>query len=213
MDFIEFKIRRALRRLRTGFYHALVSGSDDEFRRHAVDAEWGPTLNNVRRISSPILDIIPSIGTRVAVLSQDGVPEFAAMIGQVWDDLGTPKKMTAWLRANLQEHPGHIELGGEKGIRIVIGANPGSITPPADGSAVIDADLVEVGGESLSTWLARADRVEGRLQAIETYINSHEHNYITPLLPSAAAPTTGRVPLSVSTTSPGDTAADNVKGK
>lgn len=213
MSLIQSTIDAALRKVRLGFYHAKISSSPDEYRRHAADAEWGPNIQRLRRIASPILDIVPAIGTRMAVLSQDGVPEFGALLGQVWDNDGTPAKMTAWLRANLQLHPGYLELGGENGLRIIVGSNSKDITPPAAGSVVVNASLVELGGESLSTWIARADRVESRLQAIETYINSHEHNYVTPLLPSAPAPTAGRIPASVSTTSSGDTAADNVKGK
>ncbi len=136
----------ALRKVRMGFYHATISSSPDEFQRQDGDAEWGPTLKKLRRISSPIVDVVAPLGARMAVLSQDGVPEFGATIGQVWDDLGTPKKMTAWLRANLLKHPGHVELGvlnGSIQIRIRT-TNSGEMTPLANGKMYIGTDAVEL---------------------------------------------------------------------
>lgn len=82
-------------------------------------------------------------------------------------------------------------------------------------AVVVKADEIKLGGSAVTTDLARADRVEARLQAIENYINTHEHNYLVPLIPGAASPTTGKVPQPAiaPTTAPGDTASDKVKGE
>jgi len=84
----------------------------------------------------------------------------------------------------------------------------------ADGAVVLRVeDEIRIGDASTSEFLARADRVETRLQAIENYVNGHEHNYIAPAIPASAAPTTGRIPASITpTTAAGDTASDKVKG-
>ena len=73
---------------------------------------------------------------------------------------------------------------------------------------------IKIGGSDVSEFLARADRVESRLQAIENYINSHEHTYTAPAIPASPAPTAGRVPepAITPTTQPGDTASDHVQG-
>ena len=73
---------------------------------------------------------------------------------------------------------------------------------------------VKIGGSSVSEFLARADRVEERLQAIENYINGHEHTYTVPAIPASPAPTAGKVPepAIAPTTQDGDTASDHVKG-
>lgn len=166
MSLIQRAVDAAFRRLRLGFYHATVSSSPDSFRRQDVDAEWGPTLPKARRISSPILDVVPALGTRLAMLSQDGVPEFAAWIGQVWDDAGTPKAMTAWLRANLLTHPGHLELGATKGIRVRVGSNTIDITPTADGTLEIDATNIKLGSAATQALLK---------QSFATFFDAHVH--------------------------------------
>jgi len=80
----------------------------------------------------------------MAVISQDGVPELGAVLGQIWDDLAAP--MTVWLRANLAASPGHLEVGAEKGIRIRVGDNSAdssaafSIDETADGELIIESD-------------------------------------------------------------------------
>ena len=73
---------------------------------------------------------------------------------------------------------------------------------------------VKIGGSSVSEFLARADRVEDRLQAIEEYLGTHTHNQVTPLIPIAPSPTT---PAPASSgpppqTLPGATESDHVQG-
>ena len=86
-----------------------------------------------------------------------------------------------------------------------------------DDSAVVvdrrDGD-VKIGGSSVSEFLARADRVESRLQAIEEYLGTHTHNQATPLIPIAPSPTT---PAPASSGPPpqtlqGATESDHVQG-
>ncbi|MFB6372700.1 MAG: hypothetical protein ABEN55_06225 [Bradymonadaceae bacterium] len=139
-DHIEDLVDRALKSRRLGFYVGVVSHALRSLRRVDVDAEWGPTMKRLRRISSPILDVIPATGTRMAVLSQDGVPSLGAILGQVWDDAGTADDMTAWLRANLEEKSGHLELGAEEGLRIKVGQNAAEIEKTEDGRIVIESE-------------------------------------------------------------------------
>jgi hypothetical protein len=144
---LEHLMERYLRRFRLGWYISQTKNGGDDFGRVSATAEWGPNQSKVRRIASPILDVIPAIGTRVAVMAQDGVPAFPAWIGQVWDDLGTPAQMTAWLRAQLSEHPGQVELGATEGVRIHVGTNNVEIDPVGAGHIVIGngtVDLVDV---------------------------------------------------------------------
>src|SRR5699024_10002275 len=86
-DLINDEIARALGRIRKGFYIARVSSPSQTYRRAQIVPEWlvEGALDNVRRIASPILDVIPAAGARMAILSQDGVPELGAVMGQVWD--------------------------------------------------------------------------------------------------------------------------------
>lgn len=185
MSLIDRAIQNAFRRIRLGFYHATVSGSPDEYQRQDVDAEWGPTLKRVRRIASPILDVVAPLGARMAVLSQDGVPEYAATIGQVWDDLGTPKAMTAWLRANLLKHPGHVELGATKGVRIRVGANTVTVTPLADGTLELDATNIKLGGTAVSALLKAPEFL--------AFFDAHFHN--DPISGVTGPPTVLATPL------------------
>ncbi|MDZ7703373.1 MAG: hypothetical protein U5L04_02685 [Trueperaceae bacterium] len=137
---------RIKRRIRVGWYTAEVSGAKQSYRRTQIVPEWirDGALDGARRIASPILDVIPPQGARMAVLSQDGVPEFAATIGQVFDDL--TDATTVWLRANLEDSPGHLEVGADKGIRIRVGSNDANdeaafaMNETADGELVIESD-------------------------------------------------------------------------
>lgn len=172
---IDDRVREVLEKRRMGFYVGVVSNAMQSFRRSAVDAEWGPTLERIRRISSPILDVIPARGTRMAVLSQDGVPEFGAVVGKIWDELGLAEHMTAWLRANLEEHPGHIELGADKGLRIVVGTNTVDIEPIEEGRVeivashvVVDSDDIRLVDESADDPVPLSSLVEGELDDIES---------------------------------------------
>lgn len=139
-DFLDDRIQEHLNvDIRPGFYVGVVSNALQSFRRVAIDANWGPTLEQARRVSSPLLDVIPAVDTRMAVISQDGVPEFPAVFGKVWDDEGLAADMTAWLRSNLQEHPGHVELGAEDGIRIRLGSNTAEIDETG-GDLVVESE-------------------------------------------------------------------------
>ncbi len=143
----EHVVRRYLQRYRLGWWHSTTTNGGDDFGRLAATASWGPNQSRIRRIASPLLDVIPAIGTRVAVVAQDGVPSFPAWIGQIWDDLGPPAQMTAWLRAHLAEHPGQVELGAIEGVRIYVGTNNVDVDPVGVGHIVIGngtVDLVDV---------------------------------------------------------------------
>src|SRR5690554_3172286 len=139
-DLINDEFDRLLRRVRKGFYIARITDPAQTYRRVQTVPDWltEGALDNMRRIASPILDVIPAVGARMAVISQDGVPELGAVLGQIWDDLAP--KMTVWLRANLQKSPGHLEVGATQGLRIRVGENA------ADGSAAFEIDETE-GGE------------------------------------------------------------------
>lgn len=190
---IDRAIAAAFRKVRLGFYHATTSSSPDDYRRQSGTAEWGPDIRGLRRISSPILDIIPAIGTRLAVLSQDGVAEFGAFIGQVWDDSNTAAAMTAWLRANLVDHPGQLELGATEGIRIRVGTNTIDITPLADGTVEIDGTNIKLGASATQAVL----KGDAFLTELVTAFNLHTH--IDPLSGNTGTPT---VPLVVATNFP-----------
>lgn len=189
-EYIHQKIDEALSSRRIGFFVGAVSNALRDFRRTDVDAEWGPTLERARRIASPVVDVIPAVGTRMAVLSQDGVPEFPAVVGQIWDDMAD--EMTAWLRANLEQHPGHIELGADKGLRIIVGEHRTELEPTNNGEMVIESDdgsnaitlkpngTVEIDADQINLAgsagkLARADKVKTELDRIWTELNAHTH--------------------------------------
>lgn len=157
LERLEAWMERVIWKYRLGYYRATVSTTRD-YRRVDIDPEWCETpIRRALRISSPILDVIPAIGTNVAVASQDGVPEAAAVLGQLWDENNTAADMTVWLRADLQEHPGHVELGSTKSIRLFVGTNPEDLTPATDGKIVIGNGTVEL--------LAIIDRLLTALQS------------------------------------------------
>lgn len=137
------------RERRLGFYISEVKSAVQSYRRAQHKPEWldEGVANNARRIASPILDIIPPVAARMAVLSQDGLPEFAGVLGMVWDEKVQP--LTAWIRANLAQHPGHIEIGAIKGIRIVIRTEDAAKAketpdqnPLPDGTIAIEGDVL-----------------------------------------------------------------------
>jgi streptogramin lyase len=125
--------KKVLGMMSLGFYHARA-GAARTFRRVAADAEWGAALPYVRRIDNPIMDVVPPEGARLAIISQDAVPEFPAYIGVVTDDENSPDNMTVWVRADLQKHPGHLNIGGTNGVRVTVGTNDVDIIPGEDGS-------------------------------------------------------------------------------
>lgn len=156
LDRLEAFVERTIWKYRLGYYRATVS-TTRTLRRVDVDPEWCETpIRNALRISSPVLDIIPAAGTMMAIASQDGVPEAAAVLGQLWDENNGPADMTVWFRADLQEHPGHVELGATNSIRLFVGANPEDITPATNGKIVIGNGTVEL--------LAIVDRLLAALQ-------------------------------------------------
>lgn len=205
--------------LRPGFYAAKVSNALQSLRRVAIDAEWGATWEQARRISSPLLDVIPEAGSRVAVISQDGVPEFPAVFGKIWDDAGPVDQMTAWLRANLEEHAGHLELGADKGIRIQVGKDTTTITETNDGEIVIESAQGDVdirvqpdgtvrmaGGTEL---LARASDVESELSDLWSALEGHKHTDSTG---GATSPPDGKVSPTTDLGSAGDVESPSIYG-
>lgn len=194
--------RMAKDSLSRGWYLASVSSVARSVRRVQLQPHWtADALEHARRISSPILDIIPPVGARVAVLSQDGVIEAPAYIGQVWDDQSTPADMTAWLRASLEEHPGHAELGATTGLRIRVGDNDVDITPLPDGRLLIEATgkivlkapSVELGEDATDGVVRKSDLVAA-VNAIANAFNLHTHvvpngTSDTPVAPLTHSPT------------------------
>ena len=89
-----------------------------------------------------------------------------------------------------------------------------------DGSdVVIDrrSGDIKIGGSDVSEFLARADKVESRLNALEDYMAQHEHTYTAPAIPASPVPTILPRVLAAPdpaapTTLPGATASDHVKG-
>lgn len=166
-----------------GWYLAQITSVARSWRRVQLRPSWTTdALEHARRISSPILDVIPAVGTRVAVISEDGVIEAPAVIGQVWDNASTAEDMTAWLRAHLAEHPGHLELGATNSIRLCVGENTVDITPLEDGrlhieatgKVVLDAPRIEL-GENASDGLVRKSDLQSALSTIKSAFNRHTH--------------------------------------
>jgi hypothetical protein len=85
------------------------------------------------------------------------------------------------------------------------------------GAAVLQVAEIRIGDSTVSTFLARADRVEARLQALENYVATHEHTYTVPAIPAAPGPTilprmVGAPDPNTPSTATGATASDKVKG-
>lgn len=74
----------------------------------------------------------------------------------------------------------------------------------ADGAAVLAVDEIRIGDSTIATYLARADRVEARLQALESWAEAHIH--------TAPSGPTSPPTVTPPSTSDGDTASDRVKG-
>jgi len=201
-DYIDEKLEDVWRDRRPGFYAAKVTGVLQSFRRQQLDPAWMDTaFDGIRRISSPILDVIPAVGMRMAVLSEDGVPERAAYIGRLWDDAA--QKLTVWLRANLATDPGRLEVGATKSLHIRVGGEDAgakadesvALEQLADGTVrveVVSGAWIELRpngdvvvnpgsggaillGEGATQALARADKVEAELASLRTAFNTHTH--------------------------------------
>lgn len=196
--------------LARGWYLASVSSVARSLRRVQLQPHWtADALEHARRISSPILDIIPTVGARVAVLSQDGVIEAPAYIGQVWDDLQTPEQMTAWVRAHLEEHPGQLELGAAKGLRLRVGSNDVDITPLEDGRLLIEATGTVVLkapridlGEDADDGVVRKSDLVATANALIRAFNLHTHvvpngTSDTPLEPLTHSPSSSTTTFSL----------------
>lgn len=203
-EFIEMLIEMAYdhiaRERRWGFYISEIKSAVQSYRRTQHDPEWmdDGAVDNAKRIASPILDIIPPVGARVAMLSQDGVPELGAVLGMIWDEKVQP--LTAWIRANLAQHPGHIEIGAIKGIRIIIktedpakAKDTPNQDPLPDGTIAIEADDVLLGAADATKEVALGPDVDSQFNAIVVELNKLIA-YINGLAPATAAPIT--VPLS-----------------
>lgn len=160
-----------LEETRVGYYVATVTNSARTFRRVNAKPEWldqdGEDLEGILRVANPILDVIYRVGTRVAVLSQDGIPEAGAVIGAVSDDKETPETNTVWIRADLQTAEGHVELGATKSIRIQVAANGGTIVPLADGTVRLEGVVIEL-GDGATKFVALGPDVESELASIAT---------------------------------------------
>lgn len=225
-DYVESLIDEGLASRRMGFYAAKTTGVLQQWRRVQVAPEWMPNsaAQRMRRIASPLLDVVPPASAWVAMIAQDGVPELSTVLGMIWDDRVAP--LTAWVRAQLATQPGHMEIGATRGVRIrlsdadpydpkdelvldVLGdgtlqldAHGARITIEHDGSITLHpatGQPVRV-GEGASAFAARADRVEDELNDLWTALKTHTH------------PVSGGVAGAPSITgAAGSTAADRLK--
>lgn len=186
--------------LSNGFYTALITAVDRSFRRAQVKPEWcDDALEHVRRISDPVLDTVPAVGTRVAIVNQDGVAEAPAYVGAVWDDQTTAANMTAWLRAHLAKHPGHLELGATKGLRLRVGTNDVEITPLPDGrllieatgDVIVSAPAVRLGTDSADDGVVRRSDLQDALSEVSRQFAQHVHT-----VPNAGTTSQPVVPFS-----------------
>lgn len=144
-EFVQHVIDRTLDKLRLGFYTLTSSGNQD-YNRVQGEANWGAPVRSLRRVSNPILDVIPKVGSKLAILSQDGVVELGAWIGEIFDD--ETEAGTVWIRANLEDNPGILNLGATKAIVIEVGSNGQTVTVKPDGTVWIDGDSIELGGNT-----------------------------------------------------------------
>ncbi len=215
---IRRELEARLKRVRFGFLAGPTSGDEGAHGQISAKPDYlDDAQQGIRRIAPPLLDVFPEVGARVAMLAQDGVPEYLAWVGQLWDE--NAPSMSAWLRAHLSSNPGHVELGATKSVTIAAGSERLTIEPRPDGTirivgtakVIIDAPLVELGGEGLSSFVARADKVETRLTVLETWAKTHIHPAAGPLIPGPAV-TTAIPTVPPPTTTPGSTACNRVKG-
>ena len=161
---------------RRGFYRATISISSRTYHRAQVVPDWMPdgAADWFLRVSPAILDVHEAVGERVAVVSEDGIPERGAILGKLWDAKDAAERMTVWLRAHLQKHPGHLEIGCAQSLRIRVGENLVTVTPLADGVLRIEADVELVldapsirAGENAVDAVALAPAVESEFSGVE----------------------------------------------
>lgn len=181
------ELRRLVDARRKGFYVASVKRARQTFRRVQVEPDWldEGVLDFARRIGSPLLDVIPPVGARVAVTSEDGDPARPAVLGVIWDDV--MPALTAWLRADLASAPGRIELGANKSVHICIRSDSGSVKSEFDlealadgtvkletqgGELVINADGTIRLGSQATNAVSELRKLAGQLSALCTQIGA-----------------------------------------
>jgi hypothetical protein len=167
-DRIERIVERALRRFRLGFYRARVTTPNAGNKRQHVATDWNPDAMTTRQVSSSLLDVTPKVGTRVAVMSQDGVVSFGATIGKIWDGSATPEEMKSWLRQNEQTFPGVVEMGSVEKVRCKVGDNIVEITP--DGISIGDTHVSLQHGDMI------VEALQIQFKCIHMFINDRPVN-------------------------------------
>ena len=146
----------AIEQVRAGHYIAAITGVYRSFRRTQISPEWNDDpIDWVVRIASPILDVMPAAGTRMAVMSQDGAVDYAATVGQIWDDLAP--QMTVWIRAHLGTQPGRLEVGAARSVKITAGVEDTlgvdamdslGIEELPDGMFKVEAPTIHIGNDA-----------------------------------------------------------------
>lgn len=121
-----------------GAYRALVSGYKAA-SQVLVDPDWLGSPVRARTVESPILDIVPKVGTPMAVVCQDAAPSFPLAVGQIKEE-GASEDMTAWVRADLNDAPNDIQVGGDGVTYLGTSANPD--TPATGKSGVATEDTL-----------------------------------------------------------------------
>ena len=191
LDSIKAKVERVLSAYRLGAYLATSHGARS-LDRVSVKPEWCDTaLDEALVARCPIMDVRHADGAHLAVISRDGIPEHAVVVGQVSVPGDTTAQQTVWLRADLQQKPGELQIGAEHGVRVVVGTSkPVDLVPLDDGfkietSAgslhVHDDGTVDLGQGALERLL----KSETFLTALRLAFNSHAHPPTggTPLVP------------------------------
>lgn len=97
---------------------------------------------------------------------------------------------------------------GECVVRAYGGDSPAFIKLKPDGTAEVHASRIDLGGESIETLLARADRTDARLTKIQSAFDAHVHPTAAVGPPSPATPVPGSIPIGPLPT----VAADKVHG-
>jgi hypothetical protein len=176
------ELRREVRGRRPGFYASRVSAAADALRRVQLVPEWlqDGAIEQALAILPPLLDVAPPVGARLATMGRDGLPGRPAWFGVLWDRTQT---MTAWLRADLARHAGHVELGATSSVRIRVGADLVTIQPQPDGTLLIEASGrvivsapdVRLGSDAATKKVALAEDVEARFEALEAALTTHVH--------------------------------------
>lgn len=143
-ELIQHVVDQAIGRLRIGFYSARAT-ANRTFRRVDATADWGTDVRSLRRVSNPILDVVPKVGAKLAIISHDGVVELGAWIGEIFDDESDPG--TVWIRADLDAKPGHLNLAATSSITIRAGGTNDGVTVDvqADGTVLVDGSKVVLG--------------------------------------------------------------------